>query len=105
MIVNSFSVNKKVHKKALEDIFSRTSQLIKPYPYLFGKKTIFGIMPDWNPAEIIGIRPKPLALSLYKDLLQVVTDHSIYLEEYARTMIAQEELHTMELQKMLRDYQ
>ena len=44
------------------------------------------------------------ALSLYKDLLQVVTDHSIYLEEYARTMIAQEELHTMELQKMLRDY-
>ena len=45
------------------------------------------------------------ALSLYKDLLQVVTDHSIYLEEYARTMIAQEELHTMELQKMLRDYQ
>ena len=28
------------------------------------------------------------ALSLYKDLLQVVTDHSIYLEEYARTMIA-----------------
>ena len=45
------------------------------------------------------------ALSLYKDLLQVVTDHSVYLEEYARTMIAQEELHTMELQKMLRDYQ
>ena len=69
LIVNSFSINKKVHKKALEDIFSRTSQLIKPYPYLFGKKTIFGIMPDWNPAEIIGIRPRPLALSLYKELI------------------------------------
>ena len=69
LIVNSFSINKKAHKKALEDIFSRTSQLIKPYPYLFGKKTIFGIMPDWNPAEIIGIRPKPLALSLYKELI------------------------------------
>ena len=26
-------------------------------------------MPDWNPAEIIGVRPKPLALSLYKDLI------------------------------------
>lgn len=45
------------------------------------------------------------ALSLYKDLLKIVTDRSIYIEEYARGMIAQEELHTMELQKMLRDYQ
>ena len=26
-------------------------------------------MPDWNPAEIIGIRPKPLSLSLYKELI------------------------------------
>jgi len=26
-------------------------------------------MPDWNPAEIIGIKPKMLALSLYKELI------------------------------------
>lgn len=26
-------------------------------------------MPDWNPAEIIGVRPKPLSLSLYKELV------------------------------------
>ena len=26
-------------------------------------------MPDWNPAEIIGIKPKPLSLSLYKELI------------------------------------
>jgi bacterioferritin len=45
-----------------------------------------------------------LALSLYKDLLKVVADRSIYLEEYARTMIGQEEGHTLELRKMLRDY-
>ena len=44
------------------------------------------------------------ALSLYKDLLSVVDGASIYLEEFARTMIGQEELHTMELRKMLRDY-
>ena len=44
------------------------------------------------------------ALSLYKELLTVVADKSIYLEEYARGMIGQEELHTMELRKMLRDY-
>ncbi len=44
------------------------------------------------------------ALSLYKTLLGVVEGASVYLEEFARTMIANEELHTMELRKMLRDY-
>ena len=44
------------------------------------------------------------ALNLYKDLLTEVEDASIYLEEFARTMIGQEELHTMELKKMLRDF-
>ena len=43
------------------------------------------------------------ALGLYKNLLSVVADKSVYLEEYARGMIGQEELHTMELRKMLRE--
>ena len=30
-------------------------------------------MPDWNPAEIIGVRPKPFALSLYRDLITDAT--------------------------------
>ena len=34
-----------------------------------GDFTIFANMPDWNPAEIIGVKPKPLALSLYKELV------------------------------------
>ena len=44
------------------------------------------------------------ALGLYKDLLGIVDNASVYLEEYARTMIGQEELHVMELRKMLRDF-
>ena len=44
------------------------------------------------------------AVGLYRKLLSVVENHSIYLEEYARTMIGQEELQTLELRKMLRDY-
>ena len=44
------------------------------------------------------------ALDKYKSLLEVVTDASVYLEEYARTLIGQEELHQVELKKMLRDY-
>ncbi|GGA58581.1 bacterioferritin [Okeania sp. KiyG1] len=44
------------------------------------------------------------ALELYKSFLGTVENASIYLEEYARTMIGQEELHNMEIKKMLRDY-
>jgi bacterioferritin len=44
------------------------------------------------------------ALSLYKSLLETVEDASIYLEEFSRTMIGQEELHTLEIKKMLRDF-
>lgn len=40
-----------------------------PKPHLFGKKALYSVMTDWNPAEMIGIRPKPLALSLYKNLI------------------------------------
>ena len=43
------------------------------------------------------------ALTLYKSLLDVVKDSSVYLEEFARTQIGQEELHMLELRKMLRD--
>jgi len=44
------------------------------------------------------------ALNLYKSLLDLVENASVYLEEYARTMIGQEEQHTIELKKMLQDY-
>jgi len=45
------------------------------------------------------------AVDLYKALLDVVADRSVYLEEYARSQIGQEELHLMEITKMLRDYE
>jgi len=38
-------------------------------PLIFGESAIFANMPDWNPAEIIGTRPKPLAFSLYRYLI------------------------------------
>ncbi len=44
------------------------------------------------------------ALDLYKNLLETVTNASIYLEEFARNMIGQEEMHNLELKKMLRDF-
>ncbi|MEB3179883.1 MAG: ferritin-like domain-containing protein [Nostocaceae cyanobacterium] len=44
------------------------------------------------------------ALDLYKELLETVEDASVYLEEFTRGMIGQEELHNIELKKMLRDF-
>jgi bacterioferritin len=44
------------------------------------------------------------ALNMYKKLLDVVQNASVYLEEFARTMIGNEELHAIEIKKMLRDF-
>ena len=42
------------------------------------------------------------ALNAYKSLLNIVSNDSVMLEEYAREMIYQEELHLGEVDKMLR---
>ena len=60
------------HRRALADIHRKLIDAGRPHPYLHGERALFGVMPDWNPAEIIGVRPRPLALSLYKD---VITDN------------------------------
>ena len=44
------------------------------------------------------------ALNSYKDLLKLVEGHSVMLEEYAREMIYNEELHLGEVDKMLRNH-
>ena len=44
------------------------------------------------------------ALSLYKKLLQSVENKSVYLEEYARAQISEEEQHSLELKIMLKDF-
>lgn len=44
------------------------------------------------------------ALDLYRKLLSLAENNSVYLEEYARTQIGQEELHVIEMNKLLRDY-
>ena len=44
-------------------------QAQKKKPFLCGKKALYSVMTDWNPAEMIGIRPKPLALSLYREII------------------------------------
>jgi len=43
------------------------------------------------------------AITVYYELLELINDKSVYLEEYARTMIGQEELHVLEVEKMLKN--
>ncbi len=44
------------------------------------------------------------ALDLYRQLLVLSENNSVYLEEFARSQIGQEELHVIEMNKLLRDY-
>lgn len=63
------SISRNQQKIELDRIAEKIRRDNQPVPYLHGRRTIFGVMPDWNPAEIIGIRPKPLSLSLYREII------------------------------------
>ena len=39
----------------------------------YGNLPIFGLMPDWNPAEMIGYQPNNLSFSIYKE---IITDNA-----------------------------
>lgn len=56
-------------RQALEDAGRLVERLNRRIPYVAGDSTLLGNMPDWNPAEMIGLRPRPLALSLYKEMI------------------------------------
>jgi hypothetical protein len=53
----------------LQHVHDKVALGILRHPFLMGSRTVYGVMPDWNPAEIIGVRPKPLSLSLYRELI------------------------------------
>ncbi|MBT6109387.1 MAG: phosphoenolpyruvate synthase [Rhodospirillales bacterium] len=63
------SIEPQVSADILTNISDHIRQSNSPHPYLLGDRVVYGIMPDWNPAEIIGIRPRQLASTLYRDLI------------------------------------
>ncbi|CAM2801319.1 PEP-utilizing enzyme [Helicobacter burdigaliensis] len=71
LIKSSLDLFNALPKEALKRLQKRFVSLQRRLKDLHGEKAIFGVMPDWNPAEIIGLKPKRLALSLYKE---IVTD-------------------------------
>ncbi len=69
LILPEMPESESVQAARLETIQHKVARGMQPHPFLMGRRTVYGVMPDWNPAEIIGIRPKPLALSLYRELI------------------------------------
>ena len=53
----------------LQRIASKIKQDAASKPYLCGSRNVYSVMTDWNPAEMIGVRPKALALSLYREMI------------------------------------
>lgn len=54
---------------ALDEIQRFLDGRFRPVAGVLGNTSLFGEMPDWNPAEMIGTVPRPLAQSLYETLI------------------------------------
>lgn len=55
--------------KSLVNIVKKINKLKNKNPTIQGDTTYFSNMADWNPAEMIGVKPKTLAMSLYSELI------------------------------------
>lgn len=53
----------------LHGLRAAVEESLGPKPFLLGNSTVFSVMTDWNPAEMIGVTPRPLSHSLYRDLI------------------------------------
>ena len=58
-----------VQDKCIRRIQDYIQSANAPKPFLYGEGTLYSNMTDWNPAEMIGVHPRNLALSLYKELI------------------------------------
>ncbi len=69
LLVKSSSTSKNEFDNVTFNIEKKLNYLLKQNLNLSGTFTLFSNMTDWNPAEMIGDKPNPLALSLYKELI------------------------------------
>lgn len=56
-------------EQAIEEAGRTWDRLAGGPPHLAGGRAMYGVMPDWNPAEIIGTCPGAMAESLYRYLI------------------------------------
>ena len=65
----SMSVDNESIDQELENSHKFLTRALNPQFGLLGEKGVLSNMTDWNPAEMLGHHPHPLALSLYKHLV------------------------------------
>ena len=63
------NVNDDLIKEAIVNISKKIVKIKERIPNLCGKTTYFANMSDWNPAEMIGVKPSILSSSLYSELI------------------------------------
>lgn len=56
-------------QKELDVCYEMVKKVSAKHPTLFGEETFLSVMSDWNPAELIGVRPTQLAITLFKELI------------------------------------
>lgn len=56
-------------REALAQAREALLALAPPAPGQVGRQAMYSVMTDWNPAEMIGTRPRRLAFSLYAELI------------------------------------
>ncbi len=69
LCIQGKAADREAQRQELEQIKNKIRQAQAKKPFLCGEKALYSVMTDWNPAEMIGIRPKPLALSLYREII------------------------------------
>ena len=70
IVVNKKNIlTTKTARFAFNSLGNKIIKLQNKHHNLLGKTSYYSVMTDWNPAEIIGVKPKPLALSLYQELV------------------------------------
>jgi phosphohistidine swiveling domain-containing protein len=71
LYIKNKKINSVVYKKSLQDLNRKLLKLKSEDLdlVLSNKNHIYSTMTDWNPAEIIGKKPKNLSLSLYKMII------------------------------------
>ena len=60
---------KDINITALNQAERTIKSIFDPKKDICGKKSLLGMMPDWNPAEMIGVKPRTLASSMYEELI------------------------------------
>lgn len=56
-------------RRTLESVAARVYERASQFPQVQGAGVALGVMPDWNPAEMIGLTPRSLSASIYRECI------------------------------------